>query len=380
LLKFWPKNTEIDTSYNQPSDITIGAGSNQLFYNQDHQRWRQTLSGGGAQDTTIYVGGLLEKETNSSGTTYRHYIPAGNNTVVYTRLSSGTSIYYLTKDHLGSTAVITDQLGNSVVKERFSAWGWDENTPTEEATMAGITRHEFTGQEELVNSGIWMVNLNGRVYIPKGSMFLSPDPRIPHPGNTQSFNRYSYVNNNPLTYTDPTGFDEDCAGAGGPCPDSPPPPPPPPGEPPPPPPPPDPGQPPPADQPPPPPDPGQPPPAQSPFPASCDANCQALQVTVTSQSTAQNGPLLDGPLLAQETPPFIDPFLEAIRTRPVSPSEFGKTPNYGTQTGVPEPLPQPPPQNFWYYLFDLFKSGQKYIDSIFSAPPVIASCTPGTCP
>jgi RHS repeat-associated protein len=58
-----------------------------------------------------------------------------------------------------------------------------------------------------------LVNLNGRLFgsgvIPR---MLSPDPYIPNPGNTQDFNRYSYVNNNPLSLTDPTGFDS----AGGP--------------------------------------------------------------------------------------------------------------------------------------------------------------------
>jgi hypothetical protein len=36
--------------------------------------------------------------------------------------------------------------------------------------------------------------------------FLQPDPLVPEPGNPQSLNRYSYVLNNPLRYTDPTGM------------------------------------------------------------------------------------------------------------------------------------------------------------------------------
>nr|MBA3532410.1 hypothetical protein [Ardenticatenales bacterium] len=35
--------------------------------------------------------------------------------------------------------------------------------------------------------------------------FLQADTIVPEPGNPQSFNRYSYVLNNPLKYTDPTG-------------------------------------------------------------------------------------------------------------------------------------------------------------------------------
>jgi RHS repeat-associated protein len=200
------------TSYNQPSEITNvtgGTSSSQFFYNQNHQRYKQIASYSGAPETTFYVGGLLEKMINSSGTAYRHYIPAGNNTVVYTRLSTGTnSTYYLTKDHLGSTAVITDSNGAFLVKEKFAALGWNENTSAEEGTMASVTRHEFTGHEGLDN--FYLVNMNGRIYDPSGSMFLSADPYIPDPGNTQSFNRYSYAINNPLTRIDPSGYDDTC--------------------------------------------------------------------------------------------------------------------------------------------------------------------------
>ena len=119
----WP-STYAWTSFNQPSDLNNGTSSSQFFYDANHQRYKQFASYSGAVENTIYVGGLLEKMSNSSGTAYRHYIPAGNNTVVYTRLSSGTnSTYYLTKDHLRSSAVVTDQTGTSLVKETFAALG-----------------------------------------------------------------------------------------------------------------------------------------------------------------------------------------------------------------------------------------------------------------
>ncbi len=49
--------------------------------------------------------------------------------------------------------------------------------------------------------------MNGRVYDVDTARFLSADPNIFHPFVTQNFNRYSYVMNNPLMYTDPSGFD-----------------------------------------------------------------------------------------------------------------------------------------------------------------------------
>ena len=48
--------------------------------------------------------------------------------------------------------------------------------------------------------------MNGRIYDPVLGRFLSPDPFIQAPFNSQNYNRYTYVLNNPLTLTDPSGF------------------------------------------------------------------------------------------------------------------------------------------------------------------------------
>jgi hypothetical protein len=48
--------------------------------------------------------------------------------------------------------------------------------------------------------------MNGRVYDPEVGRFLSADPFIQAPYNSQSYNRYSYVLNNPLKYVDPSGY------------------------------------------------------------------------------------------------------------------------------------------------------------------------------
>ena len=47
--------------------------------------------------------------------------------------------------------------------------------------------------------------MNARLYDPVLGRFISADSIIPAPGNMQAFNRYSYVDNNPLKYTDPSG-------------------------------------------------------------------------------------------------------------------------------------------------------------------------------
>jgi hypothetical protein len=62
--------------------------------------------------------------------------------------------------------------------------------------------------------------MNGRVYDPAIARFITADPILQDPMNGQSYNRYSYVLNNPTNLTDPTGFtgcpasDKECAGGG----------------------------------------------------------------------------------------------------------------------------------------------------------------------
>ena len=203
------------TSYNQPAEISGGGNSTTFYYSGAHQRYEQVATYSGAVETTYYVGSLLQKVANSAGTFYRHYIPAGTNTVLVTRSSTGPNTTdYLTHDHLGSTSVITDSSGSLLVHENFHDWGFRINATwtggisnTDSTTLSGITREGYTGQEMLDNVNV--VNLNGRIFESGvNPRMLSPDPTIPNPGNTQSFNRYSYVNNNPLSFSDPTGFAE----------------------------------------------------------------------------------------------------------------------------------------------------------------------------
>ncbi|KJZ13316.1 hypothetical protein TW85_13955 [Marinomonas sp. S3726] len=53
---------------------------------------------------------------------------------------------------------------------------------------------------------VGLIHMNGRVYDPELGRFVSADPKVPDPFNSQAFNRYTYVYNNPLSFTDPDGF------------------------------------------------------------------------------------------------------------------------------------------------------------------------------
>jgi RHS repeat-associated protein len=110
---------------------------------------------------------------------------------------------------------------SSVVGESFTPFGARRNpntwsgppSTTDLNTIVGITRQGYTFQTVL---GLWMNlnHMNGRVQDAITGRMLSADPHIPDKSNSQSYNRYTYVNNNPLTMVDPSGFLEraDCIG------------------------------------------------------------------------------------------------------------------------------------------------------------------------
>ncbi len=74
-----------------------------------------------------------------------------------------------------------------------------------EVTKASFTNRGYTGHEHIQETDF--INMNARLYDPTIGRFLSADSYIQAPYDTQSFNRYSYVMNNPLKYTDPSGFE-----------------------------------------------------------------------------------------------------------------------------------------------------------------------------
>lgn len=112
---------------------------------------------------------------------------------------------YIYKDHLGSWTTITDDAGVIQQELSFDAWGNLRSPGTWSGTYNGLLLYDrgFTGHEHLFDLGL--INMNGRMYDPVMSSFLSVDNFIQSPGNSQNFNRYAYCMNNPLRYTDPDG-------------------------------------------------------------------------------------------------------------------------------------------------------------------------------
>jgi RHS repeat-associated protein len=195
------------TSYNKPSSITQGARTITFNHAVDHQRFKQVTPEG----TTRYFDAFdVHVELFTNGTNqWNEYLSVGGRMIGVRYLHSDETVTtrYFHLDHLGSISVITNESGAVVERLSYDAWGkrrFPDGSDDPTGSITSQTVWGFTGQEQL--TGVGLVHLNGRVYDPLIGRMMSADPVVPDPLNGQTWNRYSYVINNPLAFTDPSGY------------------------------------------------------------------------------------------------------------------------------------------------------------------------------
>ncbi|MGE8554222.1 MAG: RHS repeat-associated core domain-containing protein [Chryseobacterium jejuense] len=123
------------------------------------------------------------------------------------------SYKFLHKDYIGSILAISDEAGNKVEQRHYDAWGnlthlklGNASVTTDKALIkiaSLLIDRGYTGHEHFMEVGI--IHMNGRLYDPLLRRFLNADENIQDPMNTQNYNKYGYVMNNPLMYNDPNG-------------------------------------------------------------------------------------------------------------------------------------------------------------------------------
>ena len=135
------------------------------------------------------------------------------------RLSSSASPYLL-GDHLGSTSIVTNAAGSLQAETRYKPWG-EVRFTTANQTLP--TRYTFTGQYSYISdsatdltasASFGLMFYNARWYDPMTGCFAQADTIVP--GGVQGLDRYSYVGNNPVRFTDPSGHScvpaDECGG------------------------------------------------------------------------------------------------------------------------------------------------------------------------
>lgn len=167
-----------------------------FVYDGDGGRVKKTVG----TTTTRYISKLYECETTGGSTTCTQFVWAGDQRVA--TISTGGTIQYWNGDHLGSTNMITNSSGARVQTLAYYPYG-DIRVNQSSATPAVDVHYKYTGNELDASSNLYFYE--ARYYHPVFGRFVAPDTIVPDFHDPQSLNRYTYANNNPLRYTDPTG-------------------------------------------------------------------------------------------------------------------------------------------------------------------------------
>ena len=194
------------TAFEKPSRIKQGNNYTDFAYGPDRQLYRRTDLRDGKTTDTLYIDGLYERMTKSTGES-EHKFYVGNAVITKRSNSAHSDILYLHKDNQGSTISITNAAGNVVQQFIYDPWGKQYSVATHSyfttysnpGDSKGYTGHKMINDFDVIHMG-------GRTYNPVLGRFMQADPFIQAPSNLQNYNRYSYVLNNPMSYTDPSGY------------------------------------------------------------------------------------------------------------------------------------------------------------------------------
>ena len=169
------------------------AADTSFVYDADGSRVAVITDSG---DVTHYIAGIHTHDI-AAGTEENSYTFSG----VTVGLNDDGVRHHVFTDHL---ATVTGTLAYglavaNVERLRYSPYG-DKRGST--GVVAGD--RTYTGQvDDMTVTGLMFYN--ARYYDPVARNFVSPDTIIPDPASTLGWNRYSYVNNNPINHNDPSG-------------------------------------------------------------------------------------------------------------------------------------------------------------------------------
>ncbi|AYA63451.2 RHS repeat domain-containing protein [Alteromonas sp. RKMC-009] len=189
-------------AYRQPVRIVRNGTTFDFTYDANLERVKEVRNG----ITTYEIDKVFEKSSDGSWSLYIADIA-----VLKYSNSDGHSIFYRHKDRLGSALTFTDENGNVSGRRAFDPFGKPRAENGSSLSVPRLTflndsgqggRRGFTDHRHLDEAQL--IHMNGRVYDYNLGRFMSVDPLI-HEGS-QGINPYSYIMNNPLAGTDPTGY------------------------------------------------------------------------------------------------------------------------------------------------------------------------------
>ncbi|WP_444996035.1 FG-GAP-like repeat-containing protein [Aliikangiella sp. IMCC44359] len=204
-------------AFNKPIQITKNGISSVFRYGADQMRYKQIQTGlPNGVKTTLYIDKAFEQIRYNGEVQQKVYL--GDTIITSIEKDNVTrhQIGFVHRDRLGSVVTVTDQDGNVIDNKSYDPFGKPRKGNYESVASADLSSvAQVSGYELSTNRGYTdhehldeaeLIHMNGRVYDYNLGRFLSVDPFIQSPGNSQSLNPYSYIMNNPLSGTDPSGY------------------------------------------------------------------------------------------------------------------------------------------------------------------------------
>ncbi len=177
---------------NKPLTITIGSQTTTFVYDGDGGRVKKIAG----TTTTRYISQLYECDNASCS----RMIFAGGQRIA--TVGASGAVYYYHTDHLGSSSVITDSAGAKVQALTYFPYGAVRTNDSPTTPVIDVA-YKYTSKE--LDSSTGLYDYGTRQYDPALARFISADPIQIPPGHVELLNRYTYVNNCPIKYIDPTG-------------------------------------------------------------------------------------------------------------------------------------------------------------------------------
>ncbi|WP_283241213.1 SpvB/TcaC N-terminal domain-containing protein [Pseudoalteromonas rubra] len=187
-----------------------GNGETVTFsYDANNSRYKRVDN----TNTVYYVGALeltIPKAKDGQSVINRYIGNDAQQTYYDTGLSKTK---WLFTDHQGSTIAVTNSEHKVLTRYAYDIFGKQREVESNPGLMGDVFSNindnlrAYTGHEPVSLGGDKrIVHMNGRIYDSETGRFMQADPFVQAPTNLQNYNAYSYVLNNPLSYTDPSGY------------------------------------------------------------------------------------------------------------------------------------------------------------------------------
>ncbi|MCB8943491.1 MAG: RHS repeat-associated core domain-containing protein [Ardenticatenaceae bacterium] len=183
------------TPENMLKQATILAGSGsgdtvRMVYDADGQMIRRIENEGqGSEKDSVFLGKLYEDDLNLTLVKTHYFF---NGKMVAQR--DNNQVSFVLSDHLGSTVMTLYTSGTIKGQQRYDPWGDSRWSANYSHMGYRYTSQRWDGKMKLLD-------YNARYYDPEIGRFITADTLVPNPSNPQSFSRYTYVLNNPMTHT-----------------------------------------------------------------------------------------------------------------------------------------------------------------------------------